>query len=339
MARVKLNIRLKPVLFIACEGTSSEFQYFESWAQSVEVLAHYNRVEVYPEKSEKKPKTTPFEMLNIATNVIKSGTADFAWIVFDKDNHPKLPETFHGAVQSNIKIAFSSRSFEQWVLLHYQKSSTPFQATECKDQNDKPTNCGTTTTPACAPTNCLTGYLRRQQFIPAYSKKKDFDLYNVIKTRTEKAVVNSVWLRFATAAQAPLHSLNPYTDVDRLIFKLLDRNDLIVWGNVGTAVSAGSWTMQVTNNGLSLRVQLSHTFLQARVFNDAFRKSAFFKTDDELDHQPCLVTNIAVIDGQNGSINNLLYQGDTLELSLGNDQKPYFLFKDPDHKIFIYIIL
>jgi len=61
-----------------------------------------------------------------AKKVIQDGSANFAWIVFDKDNHPRLQETFNDAAAAGVKIAFSSRSFEEWVLIILRKKHLTF---------------------------------------------------------------------------------------------------------------------------------------------------------------------------------------------------------------------
>jgi len=88
MSRIKKRVIIKPVLFIACEGSSSEYQYFESWGQTDEALRYWGRVEVYPDENEDRPKTTPYQLFEKAKRKIADGSANFAWIVFDKDKHP-----------------------------------------------------------------------------------------------------------------------------------------------------------------------------------------------------------------------------------------------------------
>lgn len=341
MARVRKNIKLNPVLFIGCEGTSSEFQYFESWAQTEEVLEHYNRIDVYPCKNEKKPKTTPWELFELAKGLLETGTVDFAWIVFDKDNHPKLPETFRDAKLAGINIAFSSRSFEQWVVLHFEKNSAAFNATECKDVYEKPINCGSQMVPNCLTNNCLSGHIRRQGFLPDYSKKKDFDLFNKISERTQIAAVNAAWVRAFNGSsinkvQPSLNGLNPYTDVDQLILKLFDKSQILEWGTSGSDVMAGHWTVNVKIEDANLYLVLSHQFHQAQVINDTFKTTSFFTCNDDLDLNPCVIITQEYLNNDEGSADPLLYAGDKVAFILSRDDKPYFLFKlDGFIKIFV----
>lgn len=341
MGRVKNNIKQKPVLFIGCEGTSSEYQYFESWAQTEEALEHYNRVDVYPGKNERRPKTTPWELFELAKYSLETGAVDLAWVVFDKDNHPKLPETFRDAKSAGIKIAFSSRSFEQWVILHYEKSSNPFNATECKDLNEKPLNCGSTVELNCIPIDCLSGHIRRQGFISNYSKKKDFDLFKTISSRTEIAIVNAAWLRSCTSCsinqpQPKINGLNPYTDVDQLILKLLDKSQAIEWGNSNNDITLGKWIINVQTEGANLRLVVAHEFLQAQVMSHNFKTTSFFTCNDELEMNLCDIINQDYLINNEGSNDQLLYAGDKIVFTLSRDDKPYFLFTfDDTVKIFV----
>lgn len=46
---------------------------------------------------------------------------DIFWLVFDADQHPKIPDTFNSARQSKIHtgIGFSAICFEIWLMMHF----------------------------------------------------------------------------------------------------------------------------------------------------------------------------------------------------------------------------
>jgi len=344
MARSRNRVVIKPVLFIACEGTSTEYDYFNSWAKTDRVLEFFEAVNVYPGKNDANPKTNPYQLFLKAKEALEDGLANFAWAVFDKDGHPRLPETIAEAAVSNVKIAFSSRSFEEWVLMHFQKINTTFNATECKDVSGKPTNCGSLLVPNCAPANCLTGHIRRQNFIPAYSKKKTFDLFSAISHRTEIAIVNAAWLRFQVnaslnTAQPALDTLNPYTDVDQLIFKLHERLDKIEWGASGTNISLNNWTINASLAQGNIVVSLSHTNPQAVALNALFPLPNFFTTDDDLNNTPCTFISSNFVVNLYGSLNNILCSGDIIQYTLQSNNQPYFLFNDNSSGVRIYVNL
>lgn len=337
--RKSLKIPVKPVLFIACEGTSTEYQYFESWAQSEEALEYYERIDVYPEESENNPKTTPYELFLTAKNALNSGAANFAWVVFDKDNHPKLPETFAEAVPADVKIAFSSRSFEEWVILHFEKNNISFNATECKNGNNKPIDCGSATTPNCTPVDCLTGYIRRQKFIVNYSKKKSFDLYSAIKERTEIGIVNSAWQRHenncsvnSPAAQFP-NTLNPYCNVDQLIFKLTERPDKIEWGTLGKNIILDCWTIYICKVQQNLAVRVAHRKDNPELIR--IIKGSISAIDDELNAVTVNFITQNYITNDNGSSEQLLYKDDMVEFIISNVASPYIVFDYESIRIFV----
>ena len=59
---------------------------------------------------------------------------DESWAVYDKDEHPKHEEAMAEAIKiidgKKVNIAFSSRSFEYYLLLHFEYLYYSFDATE-----------------------------------------------------------------------------------------------------------------------------------------------------------------------------------------------------------------
>ncbi|WP_162128008.1 RloB family protein [Flavobacterium phycosphaerae] len=337
--RKRNRVSKKPVLFIACEGTSTEFNYFTSWGETEEALDKFERVEVYPDENENNPQTNPYQLFQIAKNALDSGSADYAWAVFDKDNHPRLPDTFTDAAAAGVNIAFSSRSFEEWVLMHFEKNNTTFNATECKNANGRPTNCGSHLVPNCTPIDCLTGYIRRNNYIPGYSKKSDFDLFTAIHQNTEVALTNSAWLRFQVGAsinvaQPPLHNLNPYTNVDQLIYQFLPSTLNIEWGNANTNIQLNNWTINTRLDNGDIVVNVSHTQPNPQILNALFLDS-LVTTDDSLNETPGTVINNQYLTNNNGSNNQILRANDVIEYRIQNNNQQYFLFKNDNTRIFI----
>ena len=119
------------------------------------------------------------------------------WIVFDKDAHPSIPQTFKEAQQSDINIAFSLISFERWVLLHFEKSKNHF-----------------------AFTADLVRHIEKNHF-PNYSKTQPF---NLLKPHINKALNNAEWLHQQNAFELDNglqpYDLQAYTSVDKLILFL-----------------------------------------------------------------------------------------------------------------------
>ena len=65
---------------------------------------------------------------------------DEVWVFFDKDGHPKAKEAFEMARITEIdgkkiNIAFSSRCFEYYLLLHFEPLYRAFEKSECNGKN------------------------------------------------------------------------------------------------------------------------------------------------------------------------------------------------------------
>jgi hypothetical protein len=344
MARQRNKVTLNPVLFIACEGTRTEFDYFTSWSQTESARTHFSAINIYPSDTEENPKNNPQQLVDIAKSTLGNGEANLAWVVFDKDGHPFLQAAMNDAQKNKIKVAFSSRSFEEWVLMHFEKNQNAFDATECKDGNKKPINCGTPTCLSCAPVVCLSGHLRRNGYLNDYSKKKKFDLFGHINNKTETALINAPWLRYKCDADThiaknALHKLNPYTDVDKLVLSIQGRTDKVIWGGSSSDVTLDIWSLNTRITESNLTIQLSHTHNRSQVINNLFINSAFFTTDDELTDLPCTFIEARIITGVHGSTQNSLMPEDKMELNFSYTGHPYFLFHDRSRNLRIYIEL
>jgi hypothetical protein len=281
-------------------------------------------------------------LVQIAKSALEDGSANFAWAVFDKDGHPRIDEAYVEANTAGVKIAFSSRSFEEWVLMHFEKNNNAFLASECKLPTDrkKPLNCGTTLIPNCQPHNCLSGRIRRQNFIPNYSKKRDFDLFNHIKDLTEIAIVNTAWLRSINNLslnfpQPPLHNQNPYADTDQIILDLHNRLDKIEWGNSNTIITLDGWSICVNRTISSITITVSHNKHQPIIIRPDVIPFLFYTTNDVLNNILCTIISKTYINNSNGSDNTLLYSGDVIEYTLSPSIQPYFLFKVDHLRIFV----
>lgn len=336
------KIRLKPVLFIACEGTSTEYDYFSSWAKTDIAFERFEAVNVYPGKEDTNPQTNPHQLYQKAKKALDEEGADIAWIVFDRDGHTLLPQTFTNAASAGIKIAFSSRSFEEWVLMHFEKNNTTFLDSECKNATGRAINCGSISVPNCTPNNCISGHIRRQKFLDDYSKKRTFDLYKAINNRTEIAMVNSAWLRFQVGAsinahKPVLHTLNPYTDVDQLLFNFSQDELKIEWGNSNTDIKLNNWIVNAQLVNGNIIVKISHTKQNAQLINDLL--SSFQTSNDDLNNIQCIELNRTYLIDSNGSDNMILRNNDVIEFTLNSNNQPYFLFNDESNFTRIYIIL
>lgn len=155
------------------------------------------------------------------------------WAVYDKDDHPfhkeareKAKEMTNGKV---VNIGFTSRSFEHWVILHFEKNKNEFLETDCKDEKDDSVGCNKHI--GCKGKICLCGYIRANTPLENYSKSsnpKDFEAMMQIlmnPVNLKNAIANAEWLRDeiknTEGVVQPIYELNPYTDIDLLIKKLI----------------------------------------------------------------------------------------------------------------------
>lgn len=154
------------------------------------------------------------------------GVYDEIWAVFDKNGHTHHKEAFERAKRlvndKKTNIAFSSRSFEQWILLHFEKSDKVFEQTECK--NDKiPLGCNETI--GCKGETCLVGYIRKNYHLGYEKSNKNSNLSQLMQTlvaRQDMAFQNAIWLREQKQnLQNKIYELNPYTDMDVLVKSIL----------------------------------------------------------------------------------------------------------------------
>jgi RloB-like protein len=157
-------------------------------------------------KSDNETWATPLRFVKEARDRLAEGAFDEAWVVFDRNGHPAHEAAFALAAETDkpVNIAFSSRSFEQWVLLHFEKSLLPFEATECKIrrkgksisldcQSDKPLEG------SCEGDKCLVGYIRKNH-LPNYSKRGSQLMLDVFEKLSNdqnmnSALTNTAWIR------------------------------------------------------------------------------------------------------------------------------------------------
>jgi len=157
---------------------------------------------------------------------------DEIWAVFDKDGHIYHKEAFERAEKlvndKKTNIAFSSRSFEYWILLHFEQNKDTFELTECKDDNDRPLNCSSNI--GCKGARCLVGYIRSKYYPNLKKSYDEAELQNfmyILYSQIDMALENAVWLKDQNdeyiKSGHPIYDLNPYTDVDNLVKSIIRR--------------------------------------------------------------------------------------------------------------------
>ncbi len=157
------------------------------------------------------------------------------WSVFDKDGHSHHKEAYEKANEKvydkKVQIGLTSRSFEHWIILHFEKNKTGFSCSECKDENGNSIGCNKDN--GCRGKDCLIGYIRVNTPLKNYKKSNGIvDLTNMMNVllkpaNLKRAFENTQWLRHEIKKDPELknkkcYELNPYTDVDFLVKKLIE---------------------------------------------------------------------------------------------------------------------
>ncbi|MGN7863273.1 RloB family protein [Chryseobacterium sp. 22458] len=163
------------------------------------------------------------------------------WAVFDRDEHPALSDAFELAKKSVdskfVNIAFSSRSFEMWLLLHFELNTKNFVKTLCrtrtylgkgkkKKKHDEYHLCGEGKSHPkdCKGEICITGYMKENNFIPKDIDIKNVSFKGIFRDNVFVAMEHALRLRKIVGSKESksLDKLDPFTDFDRLVFKLIN---------------------------------------------------------------------------------------------------------------------
>lgn len=250
----------KKTILVVCEGGGTESSYFESIRnilierkidvdikispkpkteidneiklregakkRELRKIAIQKETELKKYEIEEAYKAQPLRYVREAQMGLEDGTFDEAWAVYDKNGHPKHNEALDlSNVEVNgkrVNIAFSSISFEHWILLHFELSKTEFNKSKCRE-GDVVYECGTNNhAKDCKGTSCVCGYLITRKYIDGSLKKKQFLFSELPDYKT--AIYNAISLRFHQLnikADSPIYEINPITTVDRLVFRLV----------------------------------------------------------------------------------------------------------------------
>ncbi len=160
---------------------------------------------------------------------------DELWAVFDKDKHTHHEEAFKKAQKEinnkKVQIGFSSRSFEHWLILHFEKINRPFLKSECKNEKGVSLDCDSTQ--GCEGETCLVGYIKTHTPLVNYQKSNNPNELEAMMSvllqpeNLQQAFQNAIWLRDEIQKDPSIkdkkcYELNPYTDVDVLVKRLIE---------------------------------------------------------------------------------------------------------------------
>jgi len=296
---------LRTTIFIACEGRNTEPIYFEKIVEEIEDQGVFS-VTIYPDKSDDSPVSHALGLVKEARSRIED--FDEVWVVFDRNGYTKHKEAFDLANESvngkKVNIAFSSIAFEQWVLLHFIKSATAFTKSAQ-----------------------IVEFLRGNGYFPDYEKKAYIDTYSFLRGKTLQAMENSAWLKhdlekLGLLPSDPVYQLNPYTDVDVLVARLLGINERWVWGAEGAPVIFADVELLVQPQAdlRTLQIAVNNLTGNTLLYNAANIHQHFFIRSD-LRNLPVTIDKTTQILSGSQEIFTLttpeMYGGYTLEYRIG----------------------
>ena len=171
---------------ILCEGKTEE-NYFKGFVSQERYKRNFTSisVDIY------KPKDhSPHGLLEEAKKKHKEAkkeknSFDFVWVVFDRDGHAKVSNTFEEVRKSPlpIKIAFTVPCFEFFTLLHFEKTAKPYR--NCKGVISTIT----------------------EKHIPDYEKSSN--LFKTLQPQHEIGIDNSKWI-ISQCEQDLIRGVKPY---------------------------------------------------------------------------------------------------------------------------------
>ena len=222
-------------------------------------------------------KQAPAKYVREAYLWTKNDVYSEAWAVYDLDDTDDLYHSVHKRAKElkdktpSLYIAFSAYSFEEWLLLHFERCSTMFRNSAYKKADGKKhikdteydCNGRQCQHKKKCEAECIGDYLDRKGYANAICKNKVYSkndgkiyaqaIYEDEKLR-HRAYVNAAWSR--SLKDASFFECNPYSDVDRLIMRLLDDKKEISWIKADVCFTLGAHSFIIKQEEGSL--YLSH---------------------------------------------------------------------------------
>lgn len=277
-------------IYIVCEGKNTEPIYLERIKEEIED-ENYLAITIYPDRSDKRYNSDPIGLINEA--IENKSNYDEIWVVYDKDGYTKHKEAFEklNEHKDKIRLVFSSIAFETWVLLHFERCSSAFnKSAEIINQK----------------------FIGGTNYLPTYEKKGAFDLYSLIKDKTQNAIINSAWLKYVQETNLednPLYEINPITYVDVLIKRLYEINEDIYFVGVQKSLIIDSIELKLSRNQHEKEIEISN------------HRNNSFTTNELLFYSNLDVDNLIAIDSviiSPGETHNLKFTNQNdISLKLG----------------------
>lgn len=136
---------------IFAEGEVTEIQYIDliikrgKWLDPAKTVDHHFENDTAPSKL-RKPLRMVREAVTLLRDVERQAENEGlakndwnwpeVWVLYDRDDHPGIPEARDLAGRNGVRIAYSHPCFELWRLLHYENYTSTFGGV-CGDANGK----------------------------------------------------------------------------------------------------------------------------------------------------------------------------------------------------------
>lgn len=286
-------------IVIVCEGSETEAPYFEALKEEVQRVnpQKYAKILIVPivdeqvrpsvSRTDKKKRTLkpaertywyhqeesqelydeycaqPVKYVREAELFMQIDGFVEAWAVFDHDNIDvchRRKAFEHAESIDNLNIAFSSVAFEEWILSHFERNHKAFEKAQCKERG-KAIDCGKNHGIGCNGNRCLAGYLRKQLYLPDY-EKNDHSLFDTLRSRFNIAQINAAWMRHLQ--DGPVYERNPYTDVDKLVARMLEVHTDYEWIRLGEVFTYMGAKIKVTKDEYGVRIHIDGDCLLAK---------------------------------------------------------------------------
>ena len=171
-----------------------------------------------------------------------------------------------------------------------------------KDQNGRYMECGTGNHDSdCSGRRCIAGHLRTKAYIEGSTKKngEDFQLLfqKLLETdRRHKAYENASWIRHNVVHDPTRpYLVNPYTNVDYLLKRLLGEEDhTIEWATCGELKTWQSLSILIDVNDNILECTISNHTNGSRLFNGTDIAASFYKNGQKFACSPQTGSNVLI---------------------------------------------
>ncbi len=262
-----------------------------------------HKVEKIDKEQKKKTEGYPLNWVMEGKAELNDETFDEVWVVFDHDNHPKRKEAFDEADikvnEKKVQIAFSSRSFEYYLLVHFEKIYRTFEKTDCKfdenvgkgrkkrskdQRNTKFVRCSTSPSKYpeldCYGKICLNGYAHAKGYwnnSDDENSKDKKDFFQEIEGKLELGYENAAWVRYMSEQHQgtePIYERNPYLTTDNIVKRLLLNREKHVWINAFSNQSIDGLKIWIVSNHLYIRNETNVSIVLSSI-------TAIYRTDEK----------------------------------------------------------